>query len=75
MERGNAFVAARPPARDLVISRLYTDPQVQRFVAACFELDEVHELADPLAGLCLNVLTTGREHPGTSTPTSSRSAC
>jgi hypothetical protein len=46
--------------RDLVISRLYTDSTVQRFVAACFELDEVHELADPLAGLCLNVLTTGR---------------
>lgn len=63
MERGNAFVARDQLPADLVVSRLYTDPQVQRFVAACFELDEVHELADPLAGLCLNVLTTGREHP------------
>ena len=63
MERGNAFVPRDRLSRDLLISRLYTDPQVQRFVAACFELDEVHELADPLAGLCLNVLTTGREHP------------
>jgi hypothetical protein len=63
MERGNAFVPRDRLPRDLLISRLYTDPQVQRFVAACFELDEVHELADPLAGLCLNVLTTGREHP------------
>ena len=63
MERGNAFVARDLLGPDLVISRLYTDSTVQRFVAACFELDEVHELADPLAGLCLNVLTTGREHP------------
>ena len=63
MERGNAFVARDLLAPDLVISRLYTDSLVQRFVAACFELDEVHELADPLAGLCLNVLTPGREHP------------
>jgi hypothetical protein len=63
MERGNAFVARDRLPADLIISRLYTDPAVQRFVAACFEIDEVHELADPLAGLCLNVLTTGREHP------------
>ena len=63
MERGNAFVPRDRLGPDMVISRLYTDPQVQRFVAACFGLDEVHELADPLAGLCLNVLTPGREHP------------
>ena len=63
MERGNAFVARDRLPADLVISRLYTDPHLQAFLAACFELDEVHELADPLAGLCLNVLTDGREHP------------
>ena len=63
MERGNAFVARDRLPADLLISRLYADAQVQAFVAACFELDEVHELADPLAGLCLNVLTDGREHP------------
>ncbi|HEU0103909.1 MAG TPA: arpA protein [Mycobacteriales bacterium] len=63
MERGNAFVPRDALGPDLVISRLYTDPQVQAFVAACFDLPEVHELADPLAGLCLNVLTPGREHP------------
>jgi len=63
MERGNAFVPRDRLGPDRIIARLYTDPQVQQFVAACFELDEVHELADPLAGLCLNVLTTGREHP------------
>ena len=63
MERGNAFVPRDALGPDLVISRLYTDPRVQAFVAACFDLPEVHELADPLAALCLNVLTPGREHP------------
>ena len=63
MERGNAFVPRDALPAELVVSRLYTDLQVQHFVAACFGLPEVHELADPLAGLCLNVLTPGREHP------------
>ena len=63
MERGNAFVARDQLPASLVVSRLYTDPAVQRFVAACAGFEQVHELADPLAGLCLNVLTTGREHP------------
>ncbi len=63
MERGNAFVARDRLAPDLIVSRLYTDPQVQGFVEACFDVAELHELADPLAGLCLNVLTPGREHP------------
>ena len=63
MERGNAFVPRDALGPELVVSRLYTDPQVQAFVAACFDLPEVHELADPLAGLCLNVLTPGRAHP------------
>ncbi len=63
MERGNAFVPRDTLGPDMVIARLYTDPQVRAFVAACFDLPEVHELADPLAGLCLNVLTPGRAHP------------
>ena len=63
MERGNAFVPRDALGPDLVISQLYADPRVQAFVAACFDLPEVHELADPLAGLCLNVLLPGKEHP------------
>lgn len=62
-ERGNAFVA-----RDLLpaagmIKRLYTNGVFQQFIAACFGVDTVYELADPLAGLCVNVLTSGKEHP------------
>jgi hypothetical protein len=62
-ERGNAFVPRdRIPARSL-ISRLYSDESFQRFIARCFELEELHELADPLSGLVLNVVEPGMEHP------------
>ncbi|HEY3478630.1 MAG TPA: arpA protein [Streptomyces sp.] len=62
-ERGNAFVARdRIPAASL-ISVLYSDPAFQRFVARCFGLPDLHELADPLSGLVLNVVAPGREHP------------
>ena len=63
MERGNAFVARDQIPAHCLISRLYTSPEFQSFVASCFELPEVFELADPLSGLCLNVLTEGRSHP------------
>jgi hypothetical protein len=62
-ERGNAFVPRdRIPAESL-ISRLYSDEVFQHFIARCFELDELHELADPLSGLVLNVVEPGMEHP------------
>jgi hypothetical protein len=63
MRRGNAFVARDLIPPDALVHRLYTDPDFQRFVADCFDLPQVHELADPLAGLCLNVLAPGEAHP------------
>lgn len=63
MERRNAFVARDQVPGDSVIHRLYTSPQFQRFVADCFDLPEIHELADPLSGLCLNVVAPGMDHP------------
>ncbi|GAA1873710.1 hypothetical protein GCM10009836_63390 [Pseudonocardia ailaonensis] len=63
VERGNAFVPRDRIPADLLISRLYGSTEVRRFVAACVEVPEVHALADPLAGLCLNVVAPGREHP------------
>ncbi|WP_405596730.1 arpA protein [Streptomyces sp. NBC_01410] len=62
-ERGNAFVARdRIPAASL-ISRLYSHTAFQSFVARCFGLPQLHELADPLSGLVLNVVEPGMEHP------------
>jgi hypothetical protein len=63
MERGNAFVARDQFPATAVVQRLYTDPVFQRFVADCFSQPELHELADPLAGLTLNVVMPGRAHP------------
>jgi hypothetical protein len=63
MERGNAFVARDLIPGSSLVQRLYAADAFQRFVAGCFGLAEVHPLADPLAGLCLNVIAPGREHP------------
>ncbi|KAB2344436.1 HalD/BesD family halogenase [Actinomadura rudentiformis] len=62
-ERGNAFVARDRIPPESVIQQLYSSELFQRFVAACFGLPRVFELADPLSGLCLNVLEPGKEHP------------
>lgn len=63
MERGNSFVARVDIPDDFLIHRLYLDERFQRLLAACLEVPRVHPLADPYAGLCLNVVEPGREHP------------
>ena len=63
MRRGNAFVARDRISADLIIHRLYSSELFQRFVASCFELPRLYELADRLSGLCLNVVNPKMEHP------------
>ena len=63
MERGNAFVARDLIGENAVIAQLYLDQDFKNFIATCFGLGEVHELADPYAGLCANILRPGLEHP------------
>jgi hypothetical protein len=63
MERGNAFVPRDAIPGRFVIHRLYASPLLRRFVAACVGRPAIHPLADPLAGLCLNVVMPGRAHP------------
>lgn len=63
MERGNAFVPRDAIPGDLLIHQLYTSALFQHFVARCFGFTRLHELADPLSGLCLNVVAPGRSHP------------
>ncbi|NUK53585.1 arpA protein [Streptomyces lunaelactis] len=62
-QRGNAFVARDRVPADSLISRLYSHRVFQRFIARCFSLPQLHELADPLSGLVLNVVEPGMEHP------------
>ena len=63
LRRGNAFVARDLIPPGALIHRLYAAAPFRRFVAACMGRAQVHELADPLSGLVLNVLPPGREHP------------
>lgn len=63
LTRRNAFVARdRIPARHL-LQGLYEHRGLQRLLAACVERPEIHPLADPYAGLTLNVVAPGDDHP------------
>ncbi len=62
-ERGNAFVARDLIPKNHLIHLLYTDLKFKQFLAACFNVNELYELSDPLAGLCVNVVQPDREHP------------
>ena len=63
LERGNAFVARDLIPPTALIQVLYTSVVFQRLIAECFGLPRLHEYADPLAGLCLNVVAPGMSHP------------
>lgn len=63
MDRSNAFVPKDHIPEDCALRRLYADPCFQTFVADCLEEDEIHEYADPLAGLVINLLGPGCQHP------------
>ncbi|WP_067666431.1 HalD/BesD family halogenase [Nocardia miyunensis] len=63
LERGNAFVARDLIPPEALIQILYGSPLFRRFLADCFELPALHEFADPLAGLCLNVVSPRMSHP------------
>jgi len=63
LTRGNAFVARDQIPVGHIVQRLYVSPLFQRFVAQSFAMAAVYPMADPLAGLVVNVLEPGREHP------------
>ena len=63
MQRENAFVARDFIPETDIIHRLYNDDHFTQFLADCFEFDKLYQLADPLAGLCVNVLNPGCAHP------------
>jgi hypothetical protein len=63
MTRGNAFVARDQIPDGHIVQQLYVSLLFQRFVAQSFAMPVVYPMADPLAGLVVNVLEPGREHP------------
>lgn len=63
LRRENAFTARDRIPAETIIHRLYRNQAFQAFLAACFGLPTIYELADPLAGLVLNVVAPGMGHP------------
>ena len=63
MQRENAFVARDLIPKTDIIHRLYEDEHFTHFLAECFNYEKLYPLADPLAGLCVNVLNPKCAHP------------
>ncbi len=63
MERTNAFVPQNKFAPDSLFLNLYHSKIFQQFIAACLETKVIYEYDDPLAGMVLNILPCGCQHP------------
>lgn len=59
----NGFVARDLIPEDAIVQRLYRNPDFQRFIADCLEEPVIHEFADPIAGLVINVMPDDTELP------------
>ena len=62
-DRTNAFVAGDLIAPETRIRALYHDAGLQTFIADILGVPRIYEYADPLAGLVVNVLRPGCQHP------------
>lgn len=62
-ERTNGFVAGDMIPDGTMIRTLYEHPVFQAFIAATMGEPVLHEYADPLAGLVVNCLKPGCQHP------------
>ena len=62
-DRTNGFVAGDRIDDDTIIRRLYRHAGFQRFIADVVGEEAIHPYADPLAGLVINVLREGCQHP------------
>ena len=63
MQRENAFVARDKIPFRHIIHQLFENERLAEFLSDCFGYEQLYKLADPLAGLCLNVLKPGCVHP------------
>ncbi|MDV6318695.1 hypothetical protein [Chromohalobacter sp. HP20-39] len=62
-DRTNGFVAGDRIGADTIIRQVYSHAGFQRFIARVVDMDEIHQYADPLADLVVNVLREGCQHP------------
>ena len=63
MERTNAFVPQNKFTPDSLFLNLYHAKIFQEFIAACLDTKVIYEYDDPLAGMVLNILPSGCQHP------------
>lgn len=63
MERTNAFVPQNKFEADSLFLTLYHADIFQKFIAACVGTEVIYEYDDPLAGMVLNILPSGCQHP------------
>ncbi|MFC4973431.1 hypothetical protein ACFPTY_02955 [Halomonas beimenensis] len=62
-DRTNGFVAGDRIGNDTIIRQVYRNADFQRFIATVVGMEEIHQYADPLADLVVNVLREGCQHP------------
>ena len=62
-DRTNGFVAGDRIDSDTLIRQVYSHPDFQHFIASVVGIDDIHQSADPLADLVVNVLRDGCQHP------------
>lgn len=63
LKRDQGFVAGDLIDEGGAMKRVYRDARFRRFVAACLGLRRIHEYADPLGCLVVNVIRDGATHP------------
>lgn len=62
-DRTNGFVAGDLIAEDTIIRTIYRTHAFKEFIRQVVDEPEIHEFADPLADLVINVLQEGCQHP------------
>ncbi|MEX2495018.1 MAG: hypothetical protein WD448_02960 [Woeseia sp.] len=63
LRRDQGFVAGDRIGSETALRRVYHHQAVRQFIAACMQLEEIHEYADPLGCLVVNVIRSGASHP------------
>lgn len=59
----SGFVTRDRIPEDAIAKRVFHSKAFQAFIAACLGLEEIHEYADPIAGLVINVMPDGSAQP------------
>ncbi|WP_111493611.1 HalD/BesD family halogenase [Marinobacter bohaiensis] len=62
-DRTNGFVAGDRIDQETIVRQVYQDPDFQSFIASVVGMKAIHQYADPLADLVINVLREGCQHP------------